>query len=91
MRGRIFCNREAGSFVRPPCPNFSPAKVGGYGYGYSYIIILEFNNCKISSIENETNQKIKFSILKQAAELQKQDLAKTKEENSEYKIPGKNF
>ena len=52
---------------------------------------LEFNNCKISSIENETNQKIKFSILKQAAELQKQDLAKTKEENSEYKIPGKNF
>ena len=52
---------------------------------------IEFNNCKISSIENETNQKIKFAILKKAAEFQKQDLAKSKEENAEYKIPGKEF
>ena len=52
---------------------------------------LEFNNCKISSIENETNQKIKFAILKKAAELQKQDLAKSKEESDNYKIPGQNF
>ena len=52
---------------------------------------LEFNNCKISSIENKTNQKIKFAILKKAAELEKQDLVKTKEENADYKIPGKNF
>ena len=52
---------------------------------------MEFNNCKISSIENNTNQKIKFAILKKAAELEKQDLIKTKEKNADYKIPGKNF
>ena len=52
---------------------------------------LEFNNCKISSIENNTNQKIKFAILKKAAELEKQDLIKTKEKNKDYKIPGKKF
>tara|TARA_B100000035_G_C20980216_1_gene545089 strand:- start:390 stop:935 length:546 start_codon:yes stop_codon:yes gene_type:complete len=49
------------------------------------------NKCKISSIENETNQEIKFSILKKAAELEKMDLAKTKEKNKDYKIPGKEF
>jgi|TARA_B110001450_G_C17480947_1_gene424184 hypothetical protein len=52
---------------------------------------LEFNNCKISTIENETNQKIKFAILKKAAELEKKDLVKTKEKSADYKIPGKEF
>ena len=52
---------------------------------------LEFNNCKISTIENKTNQKIKFAILKKAAELEKMDRAKIKEETGDYKIPGKNF
>jgi hypothetical protein len=46
-----------------------------------------FNNCKIVSIENSTNNEIKFAILKKAAQLQKQDLAKTKEKNSDYKLP----
>ena len=49
------------------------------------------NKCKISNIENETNQEIKFSILKKAAELEKMDLVKTKEKNKDYKIPGKEF
>ena len=52
---------------------------------------LEFNNCKISTIENETNQKIKFAILKKAAELEKKGLVKTKEKSADYKIPGKEF
>jgi hypothetical protein len=52
---------------------------------------LEFNNCKISTIENETNQKIKFAILKKAAELEKKDLVKIKEKSADYKIPGKEF
>ena len=43
-----------------------------------------FNNCKISSIENSTNNEIKFAILKQAAIIKKQDLAKTKEKLGEY-------
>ena len=49
-----------------------------------------FNNCKMSSIENSTNNEIKFAILKQAAIIKKQDLAKTKEEIGEIKLP-KNF
>ena len=49
-----------------------------------------FNNCKIITIENSTNNEIKFAILKKAAQIQKQDLAKTKEKNSDYKLP-KNF
>jgi hypothetical protein len=49
-----------------------------------------FNNCKISTIENSTNNEIKLAILKTAAQLQKKDLAKTKEENSDVKLP-KNF
>ena len=49
-----------------------------------------FNKCKISSIENTTNQEIKFAILKEAAILEKQDLTKTKEKNSKTKLP-KNF
>ncbi len=50
-----------------------------------------FNNCKITNIENTTNNEIKFAILKKAAELKKQDIAKKKEETPEYKIPGKEF
>ena len=50
-----------------------------------------FNDCKITKISNNTNQEIKLSILKRAAELKNQDFAKTKEEIGEYKIPGKNF
>ena len=49
------------------------------------------NKCKISSIENATNNEIKFAILKKAAEIEKLDLIKTKEKNAEYKIPGKEF
>jgi len=49
-----------------------------------------FNNCKISSIENTTNNEIKLAILKNAAQLKKQDLVKTKEKNSDVKLP-KNF
>ena len=49
-----------------------------------------FNNCKISQIENVTNHEIKLAILKTAAQLEKQDLAKTKEENSDVNLP-KNF
>lgn len=49
------------------------------------------NNCKITSIENETNQEIKLAILKQATLIKKKDIEKIKEENADYKIPGKNF
>ena len=49
-----------------------------------------FNNCKISSIENTTNNEIKLAILKNAAQLKQQDLVKTKEKNSDVKLP-KNF
>ena len=50
-----------------------------------------YNKCKITKIENSTNNEIKFSILKKAAELEKQDLIKTKEKIGDYKIPGKKF
>ena len=49
-----------------------------------------FNNCKIVTIENTTNNEIKLAILKEAAQLKKKDLAKTKEKNSDVKLP-KNF
>ena len=49
------------------------------------------NNCKITKIENTTNSEIKFAILKQAAIIEKQDLVKSKEDEGEYKLPGKNF
>ena len=51
---------------------------------------VSFNSCKISTIDNSTNGEIKLAILKTAAQLQKKDLAKTKEENSDVKLP-KNF
>ena len=53
-------------------------------------ICTSYNDCKITSIDNSTNNEIKFSILRKAAELQKQDLIKTKEKNSDVKLP-KNF
>ena len=49
------------------------------------------NNCKISNINNSTNNEIKFAILKKAAEIEKLDIVKNKENNPEYKLPGKNF
>ena len=49
---------------------------------------ITFNDCKITNIENTTNQEIKFAILKQAAELEKNDLSKKK--NKDVKLP-KNF
>ena len=49
-----------------------------------------FNNCKVTAIENSTNNEIKLAILKQAARLEKEDIVKTKEKNSDVKLP-KNF
>ena len=40
---------------------------------------ISFNKCQIASIENSTNDEIKFAILKKAAQIEKQDLAKKKE------------
>jgi len=51
---------------------------------------ISYNNCKITNIENATNNEIKFAILKTAAQLSKEDLVKTKEENSDVHLP-KNF
>jgi len=48
---------------------------------------VSFNNCKIDLIENSTNEEIKFAILKKAALLEKQDLAKKKENSSDIKLP----
>ena len=47
-------------------------------------------NCKTSKIQSKLEKEIKLAILKKAAELKKQDLIKTKEKNSDYKLP-KNF
>ena len=49
-----------------------------------------YNNCKISTIENSTNNEIKFAILKQAARIEKQDVDETKKEAGDVKLP-KNF
>ena len=49
-----------------------------------------FNNCKVTAIENSTNNEIKLAILKQAARLEKEDIVKTREKNSDVKLP-KNF
>ena len=49
-----------------------------------------FNNCKVNAIENSTNNEIKLAILKQAARLQNEDLVKTREKNSDVKLP-KNY
>ena len=49
-----------------------------------------YNKCVINEIENSTNNEIKLAILKQAAKLEKEDLIKTKEKNSDVRLP-KNF
>ena len=46
--------------------------------------------CKVTSVKNSTNNEIKLAILKQAAQLERDDLVKTKEKNSDVKLP-KNF
>ena len=51
---------------------------------------MNFNNCKINAIQNTTNNEIKLAILKKAAELEKEDLIKTREKNSDVKLT-KNF
>jgi len=48
------------------------------------------NNCKISKIENTLNNEIKFSILKKAAQIQKQGIVKKKKDSQPIKLP-KNF
>ena len=50
-------------------------------------ICTTFNNCKIDNKKKNNNNKIKFAILKKAAEIEKQDLVKTKEKNSDVKLP----
>ena len=49
------------------------------------------NNCKINKINNELNSEIKLAILKKAAQIENEDVAKTKKKSGKVKIPGKNF
>jgi len=49
------------------------------------------SNCKITKIDNNLNNEIKFEILKKAAQINNDDLVKNKNEAGDYKIPGKNF
>ena len=51
---------------------------------------ISYDDCVINSIENTTNNEIKLSILKKAAQLKKSDLIKTKEKNKDVNLP-KNF
>ena len=51
---------------------------------------VNFNSCKINAIQNSTNNEIKLAILKKAAQLEKEDLIKTREKNSDVRLP-KNF
>ncbi len=46
-----------------------------------------YNNCKVSTIENSTNNEIKLAILKQAAKIEKKDLIKTNKEIGDVKLP----
>tara|TARA_B100000579_G_scaffold54779_1_gene38630 strand:- start:1933 stop:2472 length:540 start_codon:yes stop_codon:yes gene_type:complete len=48
-----------------------------------------YNKCKVTTIENSTNNEIKLAILKQAARIQKQDLKKTKKEVGDVILPKK--
>ena len=48
------------------------------------------NNCKINKIENILNNEIKFAILKKAAQIKNDDLAKKKEDSEPARLP-KNF
>ena len=49
------------------------------------------NNCKTTKIDNELNGEIKFEILKKAAQINNDDVAKIKKGTGNYKLPGKNF
>tara|TARA_B100000767_G_scaffold98739_1_gene94685 strand:+ start:596 stop:1105 length:510 start_codon:yes stop_codon:yes gene_type:complete len=49
------------------------------------------NNCQINKINNELNSEIKLAILKKAAQIENEDVAKTKKKSGKFKIPGKNF
>ena len=44
-------------------------------------------NCRVNKIENTLNNKIKFAILKKAAQIQKMDLAKIKEDADPVNLP----
>jgi len=44
-----------------------------------------FNNCSITEISNSTNNEIRLAILKEAAEIEKSDIARNKEKVGEYK------
>jgi hypothetical protein len=48
-------------------------------------------NCKVNKIDNDLNSEIKFAILKKAAQIEKEDIAITKDKTGKFKIPGKNF
>ena len=48
------------------------------------------NNCSVNKIKSNLGNEIKIAILKRAAKLKKIDFAKTKEKNSDVKLP-KNF
>ena len=49
------------------------------------------NNCKVTKIENDMNNEIRFAILKKAAEIKNTDLSENKENNEPYRVPGKLF
>ena len=44
-------------------------------------------NCRVNKIENTLNNKIKFAILKKAAQIQKMDLVKIKEDADPVNLP----
>jgi len=48
------------------------------------------NNCKINKIESVLNSEIKFAILKKAAQIKNDDLARKKDKSEKVKLP-KNF
>ena len=48
------------------------------------------DNCRVNKIESTLNNKIKFAILKKAAQIQKKDLVKNNKDNEPVRLP-KNF
>ena len=48
------------------------------------------SNCKVIQSQSDINQELRVAILKKAARLEKEDLAKTKEKNKDVHLP-KNF
>tara|TARA_B100000795_G_scaffold149717_1_gene112123 strand:- start:168 stop:728 length:561 start_codon:yes stop_codon:yes gene_type:complete len=45
------------------------------------------NNCKINKVESKINSQIKFAILKKAAQIKNNDLAKKKENSEPARLP----